>query len=1039
MGFLYKNDQIDLNKTYSVRAKNQDVHEVLDQLLKEADYTFTIIENNVVITKVQNKTEATAVQQQLTVSGKIVDANGEPLPGVSVFIKNTTQGTITGIEGQYTINIDNPDAILVFSFIGFEGQEISVANRTTINITMIEEVTGLDEVMVVAYGTAKKSSFTGSAVSVKSEDIKRVPVTSFEKALTGLVSGVQISNNSGQPGSGTTVRIRGRGSYSASSSPLYVIDGIPMTTGSMSTGGNLLSSLNPGDIKSLTVLKDAAAASLYGSQAANGVIVITTKQGQGGKTKINASYSVGYSDFATDNLEVASGDAFVRTHTDAMRNAGYSDEEIKEELDYYEYSRPEQGYFDWKKALFRTGVTQNAEVSASGGNEKTTFYLSTNIFDQTGVAYCSELSRNSGRINLTHKYSDNLKFGTNILLSQTDQARVRGGNNYRNPFYGLVRKSWPTVSPYNEDGTYKPELKNGVTYNILDHYEKTSRDAKLYRTMLSGWAELNITKNLTAKTTAMYDWIDCDEKYYASPSSAAGVDEHGEVSQSNSKRINLTSSTTLVYDKTFSEAHHINLLGGYEVSKLETYDMSASGQNLPNETLNTLSVTSVTVDVGGSEAARSMISYLSRLNYDYRDKYYLSGSFRRDGSSKLGINERWANFYSISGSWRISEEGFMQDLEAIDNLKVRASYGTSGNLPSGYYDHLSLFSYSSKYNNQPAAAESQLGNDNLTWEKNKNFNLGLEFGLFERVSASVDYFKRTTSDLLMAMNISTLTGFESIMKNVGEMENSGFEFELNTQNFKRGNFKWSTTFNISFLDNKITKLISEETDEVYIKKEGSPYYTFYLLPWAGVDPENGDALWYLVDTDEDGNKTISTETTNNYRATEQVEMGTPDPDFYGSIGNNFSYKGFDFSFLFNFSVGGQLYHQHGYSLWNDGYKSYKYALPATQTDYWQKPGDIATNPKPIWGSGNHKSYKHSSRFLMDNDYIRLKNITLAYNLPSSLVERIKLSNVRLYAQGTNLLTFCSQDLVDPEQDPSGLIGFEMPNNKTITFGISVGF
>lgn len=983
-----------------------------------------------------------AYAQNYTVSGVVTSSDdGSPMPGVSVVVKGTTTGITTDIDGNYSIVLPDGKRVLVFSFVGMKTQEITIKDNSPLNVVLDLDTKAIDEVMVVAYGTTKKTSFTGSATSVKADDIKNVPVTSFEKALTGLVSGVQVSNTSGQPGSTTSVRIRGRGSYSASSSPLYVIDGIPMTTSSDTYSGNLLSSLNPGDIKTLTVLKDAAAASLYGSLAANGVILITTKGGEKGKAKFNISHATGFSTFATDNLETASGEDFVRTHTDAMRNAGYDDDEIAEELADEEYATPVDGkYIDWKDLLFRTGVTNNTEVSASGGDDKTTFYLSANVFDQKGVSRASQLTRNSGRANITHEYSDKLKFGVNIMLAETEQQAVSGGNTWTNPFYNYARKSWPTVSPYYADGSLRRELKGGDTFNFLDLSERSSRVGKIFRSMTSGWAELKITKGLTAKTTAMYDWINSDQKNYSSPESATGIDEGGIVYKSNTRRKNFTSSTTVVYDYTFADAHNINLLGGYEVSKLDKDNLFAEGNGLPNETLKSLGVTTVMAAMGGNSSTKSMISYFSRLNYDYKNRYYFSGSFRRDGSSKLGKNERWANFYSLSASWRLSEEGFLQDIEAVDNLKIRASYGTSGNLPGGYYDHLSLYGYG-KYNEQSAAVEIQFGNDNLTWEKNKNFNVGLEFGLFSRISASVDYFKRVTSDLLLSRDISTITGFSSIDQNLGEMENSGIEVELNTQNLTEGELKWNTTFSFSMLNNKITKLPYVETDSRTIKKKGLPYYAFYLLPWAGVDPENGDPLWYKVNVDEQtGNKSINyEETTNNYKDTEQVEMGTPDPDFFGSIGNNFSYKGFDLSFMFNFSVGGKLYHRYATNLWNDGYKSYKYALPVTQTDYWTPDNPNSKNPKPIWKKGNKKSYKHSSRFLMDNDFLRLKNISLSYNLPSSVTESLHLGSVRLYVQGTNLLTFSSQDLVDPEQSPSGLISFQMPNSKTVTFGISVGF
>ena len=980
----------------------------------------------------------TAYAQGNKITGVVTSSeDGTTLPGVTILVKGTTTGITTDPNGYYEFTVPANAETLVFSFIGFAPQEILIASKTVINVALELSATTLDEVVVVAYGTTTKKSYTGSAQVVKKEALSRVPVASFEKALSGNISGVTVAETSGQPGSYSEIRIRGLGSFSASNSPLYVIDGIAMTTGSLTEGGNLMSSIPVGDIESVTVLKDAAASSLYGSRAANGVILITTKQGRKGVTKYTIKSSLGLSNFAVENYKAASGDDFVMLMQESLENYyGVGNSNVDYNMQKYQWYEPAGGYTDWYDLLFRQGVSKSTELSASGGTDKTQFYISASVLDQQGLALNSDFLRYSGRINITHKISDKVKIGVNILNSHTDQNTANNGSSYNNPFYNVNRNTWPTESPYDENGEYKYELVNAGYYNLLREYPLMERKAQVFRSMTSGFIEYKPFDFLTFKSTNAYDWINNDYYNYYSPLSRNGEDTQGYVANSNAKRKRLSSSNLITFDKTYNELHHVNLLGGFESEQYKSINYAAEGEGLPNESLGVLSVAAVPVGVSGSSSAYSMLSYLSRANYDYDNKYYFSASIRRDGSSRLGLNEKWANFWSVSGAWRLTQESFMDDLNFINDLKFRASYGTSGTLPGGYYDHLALYSYTSTYDEMGAAVESQIENKDLTWEKSKSFNIGFEFGIFKRIRGSVEYFQRKTSDLLMDLPLAPTIGAGSTMVNIGEMQNKGIEIEIRSDNIKSKDFEWSSTFLLTTTRNKILKLNNNEDiiSSRYIRREGEAYYSFYLPIWAGVDPADGTPMWYLLD--DDGN--VTDEVTHDSKEAERTVAGSAEPDFYGSIGNNISYKGFNLSFIFNFSYGGKIWYNSGYKSWNDG-RSPKYVVPEAQLDRWQNPGDIAAHPQRIW-LGNNGSDIYSTRFLFDNNYLRLKDITLSYDIPTSLLKKLGMQNATLYVQGRNLLTFASQDIVDPEHGgASGYAYFEMPPVKTISFGIEIGF
>ncbi|MDA3813933.1 MAG: SusC/RagA family TonB-linked outer membrane protein, partial [Candidatus Cloacimonetes bacterium] len=736
------------------------------------------------------------------------------------------------------------------------------------------------------------------------------------------------------------------------------------------------------------------------------------------------------------NYKAASGDDFVMLMQESLENYyGVGAPEVEATMLANEWYEPEGGYTDWTDLLFRQGVSKNTEISASGGNEKTQFFISASVLDQQGLALNSDFERYSGRINLTHKISDKITLGVNILNAHTDQNVANNGSSYNNPFYNVSRNTWPTETPYDENGEYTYELLNAGYYNLLREYELMKTTTKVFRSMTSGYIEYKPISYLTFRSTNSYDLVDNDYNSYRSPLSRNG-EPLGYVYNRNEKRKRAATSNLVTFDKTFKDLHHLNVIGAFEAEKYTRNYFSATGDGLPNESLQVLSVTAVPTGASGYSSGNSMISYLSRLNYDFDNKYYFSSSFRRDGSSRLGLNEQWANFWSVSGAWRLTQENFMKDLTFIDDLKLRASYGTSGTLPSGYYDHLALYSYTGAYDGSGAAVEDQISNPDLTWEKNKNFNIGFEYGIFKRVRGSFEYFQRHTSDLLMNLALAPTIGAGSTMVNIGEMENKGFEFEIRTDNVIQGDFNWSSTFLFTSVRNKIVTLANH--DDIisgrYIRREGLPYYSFYMPIWAGVDPADGTPMWYVID--DEGN--ITDDVTHDNKEANSAVAGAAEPDFYGSIGNDLSYKGFNLSFIFNFSVGGDIWYNSGYKSWNDG-RSPKYVVPEGQVDRWQNPGDIAEHPQRIW-TGNNGSDIRSSRFLFDNDYLRLKDLTLSYSIPTTLLQKLSIKNANIYVQGRNLLTFASQNMMDPEHGgASGYAYFEMPPVKTFTFGIEIGF
>lgn len=999
--------------------------------------------------------------QKRTISGVVTSADEkEALIGVSITVKgNESVGTITDINGKYTLQAE-PDQTLIVSYIGMKTMEVNVPRKNSVlNIVMEPESMNLDEVVVTGYGNFTKSSFTGSANTLKADMLKDIPVMSVEQKLQGMTTGVNITSSSGQPGANQNIRIRGMGSFNASQEPLFVIDGVPVTSGSLSAGGsdaaymnnsktNIMSTLNPSDIENITVIKDAAAASLYGSRAANGVILITTKKGSAGKAQVTLNVSGGFSNAAVDFRPTLNGDQRRDLLYEGLVNyaidqnmespTAYADQEIGQ----YAYV-PSMGYTDWRKELLRTATQQDYEASVSGGNDRSTYYASLGYNKQEGLAKNSSLDRYSARLNLTQKVGKYGEVGANMMFTQMNQEMNEERGSAINPFLCVAMTMNPSMTVRDEEGNYIGAYE-GSTLNPLRDILTDYNRVRMTRMFSTGYASIEPLKGLKLKETLSYDYtIQKDSRYY-NPLSSAGP-KSGSDAQTAKGFIEygkLISSTSLNYVRTFAYKHHLDVLAAYEIESYQTDKASGMKSKLPSDILTEPDNAAVLNSFISSTQDYRMISYLSRLNYDYDDRYYLAGSFRRDGSSRLSPDNRWGNFWSVSGMWNISNEAFMKPAKKILNdLKIRASYGVNGNQPNSLYGYMGLYSYGQNYMGASGSYESSQLNTNLGWEKNYNLNIGLDFAFINRIFVSLEYYNRDTKDLLYNLPISATTGFTSYLANVGQLNNKGVEFELRTLNFVSNDFNWTTVFNLTHNRNKIVSLNGQLDQTIegtwYIHKVGLPYYTFYVKEFAGVNPQNGKAEYYKNKTNEDG--TIDRSLTTDPNEAESIPYKSVNPKVSGGLTNILNYKWLDLSFTLTYSLGGYSYDKLGTSIENGTESIYtsRYNLPVYALERWQQPGDQTDVPRFVFGE--KASVTNSSRYIHSTDHLRLKNLTLGFTLPDQWTRKALINKARIYFSGSNLLTWAKWKQYDPETPVNGEVYCEAPVMRTFSFGVQLTF
>ncbi|WP_455663951.1 SusC/RagA family TonB-linked outer membrane protein [Phocaeicola sp.] len=997
------------------------------------------------------------VTAQVTkVTGTVIsEEDGLPVVGASILVKGTTVGTVTDMDGKFTLsNVPSSAKTLVVSFIGMATQEVGIKSNLQISLKADTEV--LDEVMVVAYGTAKKASFTGSASVMKAGEIS-TQKESLVKSLEGKVAGVRVGGSTGDPGSDQKILIRGIGSINGSTQPLYVVDGVPVVNDDMSSGlksQSVLSSINPDDIASMTILKDAAAASLYGSRAANGVVIITTKQGKEGKTRVSYDMETGWTNMAVRNqYNMMNAKDTKDYYWHAIKNyfieyAGMDEaaaaSAANEEVPGWFYNYNSNTNTDWKKEVYKNGLNTNHQVAINGGNEKTRFYTSFGYNKVKGIVKGSEFERYSGRLNLDHKVTNWLRVSAKQMISFSSTEGFRDQNDQAQGFgttspLSIMFSMDPTAPVKLEDGSYNPNasFSSKISNPNLMLGQKTGPRAEtvasdLMRSMTNFEAEVTLPYNFTARTVLGYDYMNNKEREFWAPESVNGESLGGLGTRYDYTNKTLTSSTTLNYRNSF-DRHNVNALVGYEVEDRSLNYLYASAKSYATDKLPDLA-NGQSYSTSSNVYEAAIMSYFGNINYDFDNKYYLSASFRRDGSSRLAADNRWANFWSVSGAWRLSGESFLQDNPLFTDLKLRVSYGTNGNLPGDYFGYMDTYSTNGGYGSSPAIYWGNAGNAKLGWEKSQNFNVGVDWNLYNRVNLTVEYYSKLTTDLLFQTPTSYVTGFSSQWQNLGKMKNQGLEFTISSQNVVTENFTWTTDLNLTRQSIKIKELpdgadVQYGDGNMYLLREGESMHSFYLPEYIGVNSETGLGEFWIDPDDH------SKGVTNYYSKAGKGIVGKAVPDWMGGMTNRFTYKNFDLSFMISFQTGASLFDYPGYFLtYSDGVRIGSFNMTADVAgNYWTKPGDKVDNPKPIYNNP-YRSDRFSSRTIRSTDNIRMRDITFGYKIP---VSKKYINNLRVYFKATNpFLIYCATKDIDPDVDINGYRQTDTPPTKAFMFGLN---
>ncbi|MCG6191126.1 SusC/RagA family TonB-linked outer membrane protein [Maribellus maritimus] len=998
--------------------------------------------------------------QVKSISGTVTSSeDGTGIPGVSIVVKGTTIGTTTNMDGEYQLSVPNDAQTLVFSFVGMKSIEAPITG-TTVSVSMESDYIGVDEVIVMGYGTQGKSEITGSTVQVGGEQLENMPVATIEQALQGKVAGVSITASSGTPGSVQDIRIRGRSSITAGNEPLYVIDGVPVVNSDVSlatSGSNLsaLASLNSNDIESLTVLKDASATAAYGARGANGVIVITTKSGKSGEAKINFSATYGFSNDATDGPDVLTGAQREELFYEAIYNTYGSAYDFDEAgaKDFYE-SYPNtfgSDYVVWNEAgrpetnwqdviTNKNAPMQEYNLSASGGIDAMSYYASFGYFDQEATVIGSDFKRLSGALNLTADIKPTLTFSTRNNASHSYQDGLLETSAYfsnpRTTKYFMP----PIEQPYLEDGSIN--IFGTSMPNPLWIAQEDIDDSKLTRIISNNSLTWDTpVENLIFTSRVNIDYQVYNYKRYRNPVRGDGDSSFGYGWVANRNRANYVFQNSLDYSFDIDGGHNFDVKVLQEFQKNRLLFMETDGDNFSDIGLTNLN------SAGNPTAANSwftdwsIASYLGMVHYSYNGKYIADATIRQEGSSRFSDDNRWGTFWSVGGAWNIHRESFMSDIEVINNLKLRASYGVTGNANIDLNQYQELLNFDSDYAGEGASYPGNFGNPDLTWETSHTVDIGIDFGILKnRITGSVGYFRRESKDLLLDVPLSLTTGFEEQTLNIGRMENKGFEAELMIDVVRMNDFNISIGGNIGTVENKVQELAEDIngdeiniTDQTQRVETGHPAYGWYMPTWAGVDPQTGDELWYV---DGEGS-----ETTSNFNDANQVwQGGSAIPTLTAGLNLHIDFKGVFLDLNGYFAGGHKVYEEwHRYTHGTDVYSVAYYQGVAALMDRWQEPGDEGTRYGKIEYTG--RPWQRHSKFLYDGDYFRLKDVTLGYDLPQSVTSMINVDGLRVFVRGTNMFTWVKDEYLeyDPEVDVSGYTELTQPPIKSVIFGLNLNF
>jgi TonB-linked SusC/RagA family outer membrane protein len=992
--------------------------------------------------------------QNQVVTGKVTDNDGSPIANASVLVKGTRLGVSANEQGVFSLSVPSSAKVLVISAVGFLQQEVKVVFGSPINISLAPGDKNLDEVVVVGYQSIKKKDLNGAVSVIGSKEMAQKPISNFTQLLQGKSTGLQVVGSSGQPGTTGFLRVRGTGSINASSEPLIMIDGIAVT----STAFGLI---NPNDIENVTVLKDASASAIYGSRAGNGVIVVTTKTGKAGLAQIRYSYQKGFVTLqelpnvrlmdSKEKLQWEYEAGITNPILDSMITNRKTSGAFPSTATLLNISADQRnalwdlatsrGAGDWKKYYLQNASTESHELSIGGATEKMKYFFSLNQFDEVGLVYKSTRKRMGARLNMEYKALDWLTTGINVSTAYVKEYQNRELFNSQAPWtaYFLTNPYEPVYLP---NGTYNFTFQG---FSALEGQDLNTFFNNNLSTFATGFAEGKFLKHLTVKTQLALNYNTLMTESYLQPgSNLAAILGYNSKTDGGNQDLQTVFTNTANWNQSFNNNHNISLLAGQEFTKRNFYSYTLEGRGFPTASVNTIDNASLAQRATTSRSQWSIISYFASAAYDYKQKYGIKLSGRRDGSSRFGENNRFANFWATSAWWNAKNEDFMSKISFLSDLKVRGSIGTAGNVPNAFYGSLGTYALNVNYNNLPAAAPAQIANPDLTWEKNKNWDLGLDFGLFKnRITGTIDYYNRVTDDLLYPKPISYATGFNSITSNIGSLRNSGLELSLSGDVVRNRDLKWNVSVSYSTNQNKVESLLSDNVPSGNTRlKIGQPLNTFFLVRWAGINPANGKNQYY---------KASDNSITETYAASDAVllEGKSPLAKFFGSVNSSLTYKQFDLSLQFYYTGGNYTYNnQYQNNLADGGNTSVGLRPQYTDaSDYWKKAGDIVRFPSMT--DATQKQNLTSDKYLEKADYITLRDIVVSYNLSESIAKKAHISGVRFYVQGTNLwlntkfhglpeIGVSNRENGQPVQPGLNNL-YAYPSSKAITVGLDIRF
>ncbi len=1003
---------------------------------------------------------AMSVSAQRKVDGQISDrSTGESLVGATVVLKGSNKGTTSSIDGTFSIAAPSESSVLIVTYTGYETQEVTVGSQAKISIQMVPSATLVEEVVVIGYGKQIKSTLTGNIAKIGGENLKAMPVVSIEQAMQGQAAGVFVESVNGKLGAAMRVRVRGVGSINAGTEPLYVIDGIPIAKDARNTSGgslNPLADLNFNDVESIEVLKDASAKAIYGARGSNGVVLITTKSGKSGRSRVELDVQSGVS-MPTGKREFLNAAEYVDLFTEAANNSDdiegvtYDDENSWTQFVFGRFNRysgrndswmEKVDRTDWQDEALRTGSLTNANLSFSGGNDKMRYYASSNYGKTEGILVGNNLEKMGGRLNVDFDATDRLRIGVNLSLARTITDQVSDDNAFSTPMQ-LVAMS-PITPTRDADGVL---YDRPVTtyYNGLIDLEDAQRKVISFRSIANISGDYKFNEHFGLRVEGSANLYNVRDDAFFGKRTDNGNDSRGYAYSAFAGATDYNTNAVFHWDQDFDQ-HALGLDLGTELFTSEYTRTFVEGEQFPSDEFKTLA-SAASITSGTSTITNySFLSYFGRARYNFNRKYLLNVSARVDGSSRFGKDNRYAFFPAASVGWVLSEEAFLKDNAVLSFLKLRASWGVSGNADIGNFQSLGLYGAGS-YDATSTLTPNQIANPQLTWEKSAESDFGIDFGLFDnRLNGEIDYYVKNTTDLLLNVPVPATSGFTTQFQNIGELQNKGIEFTLNSNNLV-GKFSWTTSLNLAANKNKVVSLANGQTiinNDINVVKVGAPIGTFYGADYAGVDPANGDAIWYINETDDNGNIVNAGATTNDFNEANFVEIGSPLPTLIGGLDNTFSFAGLTLNVRFQGQTGNKIHNGGG------GFMSCNACWFDNQTrdqlDRWQNPGDVTQVPEARLGYSNGDQLR-STRYISDGSYLRLKNVTLAYDFPTKLLSKAKIRDLRLYVTGTNMLTFTKYKGWDPEVTADylasnivyGVDFYSAPQPKNFVAGIRIGF